>query len=61
MRQLDKRPSRSVMAFSATPSSMPAKIRNSVAAKFQVNSNSAANSTMPMPPTAIAQARSLRA
>ena len=29
------------MALSATPSSMPAKIRNSVAAKCQVNSNSA--------------------
>ena len=30
-------------------------------AKYQVNTSSAANSTMPMPPTAIAQARSLRA
>ena len=41
---LTTRPSRLVMALSATPSSMPAKIRNSVAAKCQVNSNSAANS-----------------
>ena len=32
------------MALSATPSSMPAKIRNSVAAKYQVNSSRAANS-----------------
>ena len=40
---LTTRPSRSVMALSATPSSIPAKIRNSVAAKYQVNSKSAAN------------------
>src|SRR3954447_11459310 len=39
---------------------MPAKIKNSVAAKDQVNSKSAANRTAPMPPTEIAQARSLR-
>ena len=49
------------MALSATPSSMPAKIRNSVAAKYQVNSKSAAKTTTPMPPTDIAHARSLRA
>ena len=55
------RPSRSVMALRATPSNMPAKIRKMVAAKCQVNSNSAANSTIAMPPTAIAHARSLRA
>ena len=40
---LTTRPSSLVMALSATPSSMPAKIRNSVAAKYQVNSSSAAN------------------
>ena len=55
------RPSRLLMALSATPSSMPAKIKNSVAAKYQVNSNNAANRTTPMPPTDIAHARSLRA
>ena len=58
---LTTRPSMLVIAVSATPSSMPAKIRNRVAAKVQVNSNSAANSTTPMPPTDIAHARSLRA
>ena len=58
---LTTRPSRLLMALSATPSSTPAKIRNSVAAKFQVNSNRAANRTTPMPPTDIAHARSLRA
>ena len=55
------RPSRLVMVLSATPSNMPAKIRNSVAAKYQVNSSSAAKATAPMPPTDIAHARSLRA
>ena len=54
------RPSISVKALSATPSSMPAKIRNSVAAKDQVNSNRVAKPTTPMPPTDIAHARSLR-
>src|ERR1700722_1119738 len=49
------------MALSATPSSIPAKIRNSVAAKYQVNNNSVANSTVATPPTDIAQARLLRA
>jgi hypothetical protein len=55
------RPSKLLMALSATPSSMPENIRNSVAAKCQVNASSAANSTTPMPPTDIAHARSLRA
>ena len=55
------RPSRLLMALSATPSIMPAKIRNSVAAKYHVNSKSAINRTTPMPPTEIAHARSLRA
>src|SRR5438105_14993892 len=55
------RPSITVMALSATPSSIPAKIRKSVAAKYQVNSTKAANATVPMPPTDIAHARSLRA
>src|SRR6267154_588470 len=50
-----------VMALSATPSSIPAKIRNSVAAKCQLKSNKAANPTTPMPPAVIAHARSLRA
>ena len=58
---LTTRPSRLLMALSATPSSMPENIRNSVAAKFQANASSAANSTAPMPPTDIAHARSLRA
>src|SRR5712692_5570237 len=49
------------MALSATPSSIPAKIKNSVAAKYQVKSNKAANPTTPMPPTDIAHARSSRA
>ena len=53
-------PSWLLMAVSATPSNIPAKIMNSVVAKLQVNSNSAANSTMPMPPADIAHARSLR-
>ncbi len=58
---LTTRPSKLVMALSATASSMPAKTRNSVAAKVHVNSRSAANNRMPMPPTLIAHARSLRA
>jgi hypothetical protein len=58
---LIKRPSSCVMALSATPSSIPAKIKNSVAAKCQANDNSAANNTVAMPPTTIAHARSLRA
>ncbi len=58
---LTTRPSRLLMALSATPSSMPAKIRNRVVAKCQANSKNAANSTTPMPPTDIAHARSLRA
>src|SRR5579859_7401089 len=49
------------MALSATPSSIPAKIRNSAEANVQANIRSAANATMPMPPTQIAQARSVRA
>src|ERR1700682_3326845 len=49
------------MGLRARPSSTPAKIRNSVAAKYQVKSNRVANPTMPMPPTDIAHARSLRA
>ena len=55
------RPSRLVMALSATPSSMPANTKNSVAAKYHENINSAAKATTPMPPTEIAQARSPRA
>ena len=47
---LTTRPSISVMAVSATPSSTPAKIRNRVAANVQANSNSVANRTTPMPP-----------
>src|ERR1700721_1753847 len=49
------------MELSAPPSSTPAKIRNNVAAKYQGNSNSVANSTVATPPTDIAQARLLRA
>src|SRR5271156_5204542 len=48
------------MALSVTPSSTPAKIRNSVAAKAQVNSNRLAKATTAMPPTEMAQARSFR-
>src|SRR6266849_1530605 len=55
------RPSPLVVALSAAPSSTPAKIRNRVAAKYQVNSNRVAKATTPMPPTDIAHARSLRA
>ena len=55
------RPSKLLMALRATPSRMPENIRNSVAAKCQVNASRAANSTTPMPPTDIAHARSLRA
>src|SRR6195952_1192903 len=55
------RPNRVVTALSATPSRIPAKIRNSVAEKAHVNTSSAANSAMPMPPTAIPHAISRRA
>src|SRR5258707_9067831 len=58
---LTTRPSLLVMALSATQRSIPAKIRNRVPAKCQVNTNKAANTTMPIPPTDIAHARSLRA
>jgi len=57
---LTTRPRISVMALSATPSKMPAKIRKSVAAKYQVNTTRVVNATTPMPPTDMAQARSLR-
>ena len=55
-----RRPSTLVSALRPTPSSMPVKIRSSVAAKYQVKTSIAVNSTTPMPPTEIAQARSVR-
>src|SRR5207244_3452659 len=58
---LTTRSSLLLMALSATPSRIPARIRNRVAAKCQVKTNKAANATMPIPPTDIAHARSLRA
>ena len=58
---LTTRPSKLVIALRATPSRMPAKIRNSVVAKTHANNSSAANPIAPMPPTEIAHARSLRA
>jgi len=50
-----------VIGLSATPSSMPAKIRNRVAAKVQVKQQQRGeNSTTPMPPTEMAHAKLLR-
>jgi hypothetical protein len=51
-----KRPNNSVSALSATPSRMPAKIRNSVPEKYQAKPTKIAKDTVAMPPAVIAQA-----
>ena len=60
MRQVHAAAERVGQALRPTPSSMPVKISSSVAAKYQVKTSIAVNSTTPMPPTEIAQARSVR-